>query len=188
MKIVTVKESEDTYFVNNSISVAKISGAKGYDEVQEWIADGGIIEKECSDEELLKKLKTKKILKLKENKSAALDKQIYTVNIADKGDCSFYLKTSDLAVIQARISSLSNDTATKSWGCVGGRRIELNKAAFQSLLKHINANDETVYNLYAEKLEEIESVVIDGDYINDDNQPITAFQYLENININFGAE
>lgn len=133
----------------------------------------------------LRSLKNKKIECLKSNRDNALNNLIYSINIEGFGSCDFYLKTSDLAVIQARINSLSSDVATKTWGCSDGRRVELNKAAFQALLKHISVNDETVYNVYAEKLEEIEKITLDGQYFDDKQQPINSFQALENININF---
>lgn len=118
----------------------------------------------------LQKAKESKKQALKANRDNALNNSIYSININGEG-CNFYLRNSDLSAIKARIDGLSNDTSTSSWGCTSGRRVELNKTAFQSLYRHINVNDETVYNLYAEKVEEINNA--------------TNLEDLNNININF---
>lgn len=132
----------------------------------------------------LQKTKECKKQALKANRDNALNNSIYSISVNGEG-CDFYLRTSDLAAIQGRINNLPNNTETMSWGCTDGRRVQLNKTAFESLYRHIGINDETVYNLYAEKLDEIENITSDGEYFDENNNPITPLQALENININF---
>lgn len=161
-----VVRKKSGFVINDSIAVPDDENNSDYQKIQRWIASGGIVEPYDQLEEC--KESKKQLLRI--NRDNALNNSIYSVSVEGSG-CDFYLRTSDLAAIQARIDSLPNDTATKSWGCADGRRVELNKAAFQSLYRHISVNDETVYNLYAEKLQEIEQA--------------ETLEELENININF---
>lgn len=118
----------------------------------------------------LEKAKQNKLNQLKINRDLALSNKTMEINIDGNG-CAFYLKSSDMATIQNRIDGLFNNTDTYSWGDTNGKRVELNKSAFQSLLRHIRVNDITVFDLFGEIKKEIENC-------ND-------FQILNNININF---
>lgn len=122
------------------------------------------------EESVLDEAKLVKASTLRNNRDIALNESIFTIQV-NGVDCNFRLRTSDLASIQARISSLSDNSSTKSWSSIDRNRIQLNKTAFQSLFRDINTNDETVFDLYAEKLEEI-------------NQA-SSIEELNNININF---
>ncbi len=61
MKIEKVKEMESCYIVNDCNSVPKNSENSDYQQIQKWIAEGGIVEKE----DLLAKAKLKKIAEIK---------------------------------------------------------------------------------------------------------------------------
>lgn len=167
-------------FNDNGTFVPKENNNADYKNILERISNG----EQYQSYDSLAEAKECKKQALKANRDNALNNSIYSISVNGEG-CDFYLRTSDLAAIQERINSLSNDTSTKSWGCTDGKRVELNKAAFQSLYRHIGINDETVYNLYAEKLDEIENITSDGEYFDENNNPITPLQALENININF---
>lgn len=165
MQIEILKELKNTFLINNELSVPKDSSNTDYQAIQKYIANGGIYQ---AYDNLAEAKEVKKQI-LKVNRDKALSSSLYSIKI-DNNDCSFYLKNSDLAVIQARINSLTNDTSTKSWSNTEGKRVLMNKAAFLSLLRHISSNDETVWDLYAEKVQEIEDA--------------QTLEELENININ----
>jgi len=152
-------------------------------ENNQWI-NKDIVQPILEAKKTLEESKQEKINQLKSNRDIALNNSIYSINIDGEG-CEFYLKTSDLQAIKGRIDYLVNDIETSSWGCADGRRVQLNKTAFKSLYKQINENDETVYDLYAEKIEEIDNITSDGEYFDENNNKITPLQKLENININF---
>lgn len=59
--IETVKEMQHCYIINNCISVPKNPENSDYQKIQQWIANGGIIEQE----DLLAKAKLEKIAKIK---------------------------------------------------------------------------------------------------------------------------
>lgn len=173
-------ELKNSFLVNDELNVPKSEGNSDYKEIQTYIANGG--DYQVFDNLAEAKEAKKQILKI--NRDKALSSSLYSIKI-DNNDCSLYLKNSDLAVIQARINSLTNDTSTKSWSNTEGKRVLMNKAAFLSLLRHISSNDETVWDLYAEKVQEINNITSDGEYFDENNNQITPLQELENININF---
>lgn len=153
-------------FNDNGNFVPKDNNNADYQNILERIANG----EQYQAYDPLPEAKESKRQALKTNKDNALNNSIYSINVDGEG-CDFYLRTSDLAAIQARINNLPNNTETMSWGCTDGRRVELNKIAFESLQSRINQNDETVHNLYADKLQEIKDA--------------QTLEELENININF---
>lgn len=61
MNIQTVKDQKGLYLVNDILSVPKNPLNKDYQEVQQWIANGGIVEQE----DLLQEAKNKKLAELK---------------------------------------------------------------------------------------------------------------------------
>jgi len=50
----TVKQQENGWLVNGNVSVPDDKSNRHYQEVQEWIADGGVVEPQYTDEELAK--------------------------------------------------------------------------------------------------------------------------------------
>jgi hypothetical protein len=136
------------------------------------------------DSVLLSQTKQAKISQLKKEKSRLLlGFQIYTITVSDIS-CSFALSNADLPNLIARQFSLNSFSETSGWNDINNNRIELNKAAFVGLIRHINVNDVGVWDLYSAKLNEINAILIDGKYFDQNQKPISALQALENININ----
>lgn len=136
------------------------------------------------DSALLSQAKQAKISQLKKEKSRLLlGSQTYTITVGDIS-CSFALSNADLPNLIARQSSLNSFSETSGWNDINNNRIELNKAAFVGLIRHINVNDVGVWDLYSAKLNEINAILIDGEYFDENQKPISALQALENININ----
>ncbi len=61
MKIEKIKEMESCYIVNDCNAVPKNSENSDYQQIQKWVAEGGIVEKE----DLLSKARLKKISEIK---------------------------------------------------------------------------------------------------------------------------
>jgi hypothetical protein len=122
----------------------------------------------------IEEAKQEKLRELKSKRDEKLTKSIFTVSV-DGVDCAFYLRTADLPRIKSKIEDLSNNTDTKTWGDVNGKRINLNKAFFETLKNDINANDETIWDLYGEKLEELEALA---------QEESTTLEDIKNFNTN----
>ena len=56
----TVKIQGDGYLVNGSMSVPKVDGNRHYEEVKQFIADGGVVEPEFTDAELAQQIEDAK--------------------------------------------------------------------------------------------------------------------------------
>ena len=121
-------------------------------------------------EEALKKAKANKIIELKKARNTLLESKKFTIDV-EGVSCQFWLRNSDLSALQSRFASLLDNEATRSWGAVDGSRVELNKPAYLSLIRHITDNDETVFGEYVRMKEEIESA--------------PDLEALEEIDINF---
>ena len=52
MEILTVKQLENVYLVNENMSVPMMEGNRHYQMVQEYIANGGVVEPAYTEEEL----------------------------------------------------------------------------------------------------------------------------------------
>lgn len=61
MQILSVKEFKETYLVNGEAIVPKNPDNSDYQKIQQWIADGGVVEQE----DILAKTKLEKITKIK---------------------------------------------------------------------------------------------------------------------------
>lgn len=64
MLIETTKQTQNGYLVNDSISVPNDPTNSDYQAIQEWIANGGIVQPEFTEEELLKNARDKKLKEL----------------------------------------------------------------------------------------------------------------------------
>ena len=126
------------------------------------------------DADVLEQEKNLKILELKSKRDEKLTKSIFTVSV-DGVDCAFYLRTADLPTIKEKIADLSNNTDTKTWGDINGKRINLNKVFFERLKNHIKTNDETIWDLYGEKLAELEDLA---------KEESTTLEDIKNFNTN----
>lgn len=88
MIINTVKELENSYLVNDSITVPKDAGNSDYQKVQDWIAEGNTPDPEFTEAELLQNAKDDKIKELEifhESDSA----RILTINNTFKVSTNF---------------------------------------------------------------------------------------------------
>ena len=122
------------------------------------------------DADILDVKKQNKIAEVKKVRNTLLENKKFTINV-EGVSCQFWLRNSDLSALQSRFASLLDNEATRSWGAVDGSRVELNKPAYLSLIRHITDNDETVFGEYVRMKEEIESA--------------PDLEALEEIDINF---
>jgi hypothetical protein len=124
---------------------------------QMCVVDGIYQEYVMPDNVLLAQARKTKIAQLKlERNRLLLGAQTYTATVSDVS-CEFALSNADLPNLIARQSSLASASDTAEWNDVNNNRIELNKTAFSSLIRHINANDIDVWTLYTAKLAEIQA-------------------------------
>jgi hypothetical protein len=123
---------------------------------------------------ILSQAKDIKILELKSKRDDLLNNKTFSITV-DGVSCSFWLRNSDLQDIQGRITSLSNNTATRNWGTIQGQRVGLNKEAYISLSRHISINDAQVRDLYRKKEDELEALV---------GEESTTLEDIKNFNTN----
>jgi len=76
MNIEIVKELQNSYLINNSITVPKDPSNSEYNRIQEWIAEGNTPEPEFTSEELLQNAKDSKTAEIEKLKSIELYKHI----------------------------------------------------------------------------------------------------------------
>jgi len=153
-----------------------------YFENDSWV--NKTIEIELVPELNLDDQKNIKLAQLKSNRDLSLSKS-FIVEL-DNSPTQVYVNKSDYVIILARIARLEDGGLTSAeWSDIEGNRIELDLGEFKSLRNHIDARDQQTYQLYFSLKKEIEAVTVDGEYVDENNQPITPLQYLENININF---
>lgn len=122
------------------------------------------------DGDFLHAKKQNKILELKKERDILLESKKFTIDV-EGVSCQFWLRNSDLSALQSRFASLPDNSSTRSWGAVDGSRVELNKPAYLSLIRHITDNDETIFGEYVRMKEEMESA--------------PDLEALEEIDINF---
>lgn len=118
MEILNVKEHESSYLVNDEIWVPKDQNNRHHQEVQKWIADGGVVETEALLEEArLKKIAEIKSIRDQKNTEPLTNHQAFIID--DNGDVTaeesnflFYTNrhqtnpTSDPASIISRVLEL----------------------------------------------------------------------------------
>ena len=86
------------------------------------------------DDILLQEAKAEKISKVKAERNRLVSgAQTYTITV-DGISCSFALSNADLPNLIARQSCLNSVSETVAWNDIDNNRIELNKAAFLSLI------------------------------------------------------
>lgn len=142
MLIETVKEIQDIYLINSSISVPKDPKNKYFQEVIDWIASGGIVQPEFTDEELLQKAKDIKKLEINKQRDEAIDKDVlHTV-----GESDYYFQrsiTAQLAWINA--AQTMDDIVVNSWITASNAVVDLSKEDLISICNHIRLRDATEY-------------------------------------------
>lgn len=120
--------------------------------------DGFVVcDKEESLAYQLEELKKEKIQLAKASRELLLSgSQVHEIEV-DGVSCKFSLSNKDLPNLIARQSCLATNTATSPWNDIDGNRVDLNKSAFQSLIRHINTNDSSVWTLCTNKVDEIKA-------------------------------
>lgn len=99
---------------------------------------------------------------LKQSRSKLLSSSKLSITL-NGVSTEFDLHASDLPILQGRVDRLANNTDTLGWNDSQGNRVQLNKEAFRSLIRHIQVNDISTWDLYSEKLEELKSLKESGD-------------------------
>lgn len=167
MNIKTVKELELFYIINDSLLAPKDNSNRFYRKVQSWIDNGGTIEPEFTNKELLQiaiDKKKKEIKALREsNRHASTPQTItYEGNLENKTfDISI---DKDLAMFGNIISDLQEDidngaiNPTRNWSDATGERLALKIGDFKSLKKHLNSRDEQEYDQARLKIDAIEDL------------------------------
>ena len=143
------------------------------------------------DSVLLEQGKQTKINQLKANRVAEMEVktpkpsslQIYKIDGVFR---TFKIKISDIAILNSRIIRLQNAVAgtTAQWTDIDNNRLDLTLEQFKTLANHLDDRDQNLFTFYTEKLNEINAISIDGEYFDENQEPISALQALENININ----
>ena len=190
MKIEKVKEFTDTYLINNSITVSKLIGATGYNDVQDWIANGGIIEPEFTDSELLQNAKDKKIAEIKALRNSNLLKSTpqtitYSGNLENK---TFNISEGDANVFATIIGKLQRQinagvqNPTRNWSDASGERLSLSINDFESLADHLELRDEQEFDQARLKTEAIKAMNLTEDSIEETIQEV--IERIEDFDIN----
>lgn len=129
----------------------------------------------------LEQLKKEKIQAAKASRELLLSgSQVLEIGV-DGVSCKFSLSNKDLPNLIARQSCLTTNTAASPWNDIDGNRIDLNKSVFQSLIRHINTNDSSVWTLYTNKVDEINSISEENEYFDEEGKEISALEYLQKI-------
>ena len=153
---------------------------------QMCVVDGFFQEYITPDNVLLEEGKKSKIAQLKTNKDNVLNGFVLiTIN-----SYPFNIYKDKLEVLAARIYYLTyNNLTSSNWTDNNNFRRELTLEQFEELYSrsrnHYTVLDDNAYTLYIELKNEIDAISIDGEYFNENQEPISALQALENININF---
>lgn len=141
MNIVSVKDFETNYLVNDSVSIPKDSNNKDCRKVEEWLKTNLLTPRYTLEE--LKELKKKEIRKLRDSK---FSEKILVKNIAGK---DYYAATNpEINIFQA--ATLMADSETRDWGCYcdGNKElVTLSKDELLSLARHYEQRKNTEYNL-----------------------------------------
>lgn len=140
----------------------------------------------------LAEAKAIKITQLKANRISEMEVETpkpssLEVHQIDGVSRTFKIKISDIAILNSRIIRLQNAIAgtTAQWTDIDNNRLDLTLDQFKSLANHLDVRDQNLFTLYTEKLGEINSISTDKDYFDQNQEPITALQALENIDITF---
>jgi hypothetical protein len=131
-------------------------------------------------------IKTSKLSQLKANKEASLNGFV----LISLNGFDFNVYKSQLEALAARIFYLeTNSLSSSNWTDNYNFRRELTLAQFKDLYArartHYAVLDDNTYTLYTDLKNEINAISIDGKYFNENQEPISALQALENINIDF---
>ena len=81
----TIKIQGDGYLVNGTMSVPKADGNKDYEEVKQFIADGGVVEPEFTDAELLDQAKASKLQQIEADYIASEEQAVTVAGVIYSG-------------------------------------------------------------------------------------------------------
>lgn len=109
MQIEKVRQIKSGFIVNDSMSVPNNPANSDYQTIQQWIVDGGIVEPEFTDAELLQNAKDKKIGEINTYK----DQEFGKVLLVRPGPTNYYVKPSpDYNMFLAGSTMLVDQTKT----------------------------------------------------------------------------
>lgn len=159
MEIQKVIKRDNYYIVNDQFAIPHDEENAYYRDILSWQEKGGVMQEFEPD---IEELFHQKCDDLKQSRSTNLSfsKLFITLNGVST---EFDLHASDLPILQGRVDILANNTDTLSWNDNQGNRVQLNKEAFRSLIRHIQVNDISTWDLYSKKLEELKSLKELGD-------------------------
>jgi len=146
MIINTVKELQNSYLVNDSMTVPKDSTNSDYKKVQDWIAEGNKPDPEFTPAELLQNAKQDKIKEIEQAKTNA----IYTP-VEYNGNTFFTTEKANSNILGAIIL----DQASYNWLDTSGDPISMTVDDLKALAGLIAAQRSLVYNREATKLKSI---------------------------------
>lgn len=157
MNIQTVKELESSYLVNNLILVPKDPVNKDYKKVQTWINEGGIVEPEFTEEELLKNAQDKKKTEINTLRDHLLNLDSpHTVGATyilelNGEQVRFQVNQSTKTDLIANIIDLQDEidsgevNPTSDWIAVDNQTYQLTISDFKELIKHLKYRAECLY-------------------------------------------
>ena len=111
----TVKTQGDNYLVNGSMAVPRADGNKDYEAVKQFIADGGIVEPEFTDAELLEQAKASKLQQIEDDYIASEEQTVEVSGVIYSGGMSS-VEAIDSYV---RLNRLAGNTTHNIWDVNG---------------------------------------------------------------------
>ena len=136
MQINTIKQKQSGYLVNNSISVPNDSANSDYQAVQEWIAEGGVVEPEFSLDEL-------KIKKIAEVKSA---REIFQYTNLTVGDYEFTATKNAKLSFFSKVNGLASTDYPVDWRLADDISwVSLSKTESYALYEAMEAQETSAY-------------------------------------------
>lgn len=138
MEIFTIKRSGKGYLLNSSNYIPEDQSNSDYRSIQKWISEGGIIEPEFSEKELLEKAKSTKIAQINAQRDANMAKN--TLHRVDGKDHYFQR---NVAANLAWLNTIdgSDDIAVTNWITADNCIVDLTKADLVSICSHIRDRD-----------------------------------------------
>jgi hypothetical protein len=172
MNIQTIKELNSNYLINESILVPKDSSNKDYRKIQIWIEEGGIIEPEFTNSELLEQVKDEKKSLIKFDRDIKFSNLLFYKKI-DGIDLYLKPKPQENIFMAAFIMA---DGTTKDWypydvnGVKQQSSLTITKEELINMATHYEVRKTNVYNLCNQMCFEIDA--------------LTTLEQVQNYDIN----
>jgi hypothetical protein len=157
MNIGKIKQTRSGYFVNDSMSVPNAPDNFDYQYVQKYIANGGIVEPEFTNAELLANAKSAKKKEIKQLRTKELSVDLLAKVIDGK---SYYVKI-DPEINLFSSAILMENNSTRLWGCyVDGKKelIKLTKSDLLGIAHHYEERKSQQYNLCDLRRQKVDSL------------------------------